>query len=537
MPTTYAVASAKGGVGKTTTAANLAATLAAAGFETVAVDGDVGTANLAPALGVEVPEDGETLHDVLAGEADPVDATYRGPHGLAVIPGDQSLSAFRTADPSRIREVLASITGADYVIVDTGAGLTHESALPLSLADGVLLVSTPTRDALVDTGKTLELTEKLGGDVAGLALNRVESDDDLETALAAAGLDPDEFDAPLLGRIPEDATVAKAHAAGEPLSEYAPGGDAAAGYRSLASSLTGEPIRPPLSYEVEAGEQEPAMPDGEVVADDRADTDDAEAELTGEDAPTADEATVEEDVSAEEDVPAEEDASVEDDATEGTAVEAAESDDEAAGDSAEEPAAERDTEVSDSAIADAVADVDVDESADATEPATAEFDDDTPDDADDAADANVEDGADDPHDGVDPDDVVDVDDGADADDAADADDPDDAVIIEGESAGEEDEAATAARSTVLDEEEYAAFAEDGPVTVEDAESGEAVEVDREDESDGEDGSEEDVDIGDDVIPFAEQGRERSERAKADTSDEPAEDDETKEGGFLSRLFR
>lgn len=443
MPTTYAVASAKGGVGKTTTAANLAATLAAAGFETVAVDGDVGTANLAPALGVEVPEDEATLHDVLAGEADPEDATYRGPHGLSVIPGDQSLSAFRSADPSRIREVLGSITNADYVVVDTGAGLTHESALPLSLADEVLLVSTPTRDALVDTRKTLQLTERLGGEVAGLALTRVGPDDGFAAALAAADVAPDEFDVSVLGRIPEDPAVGEAVAAREPLSEYAPGSDAAAAYRSLASLLTGEPIRPPLSYEVEAGEQEPAMPD---------------------DAPGSSESTGT-------------DERVEDhDAREGEELDEA-------GDDSAEPGAE----------------VEIDE-------------------AEAAADETVAPGegeADEPAGHGDGD--------AAGRDAADGDEMDDAVIIENEESEEEGAAAAARRAVPGDEE----FADDDPVTVEDAESGQSAE------------------IGDDVIPFAEQNRERSEQAKqeqdegdeVDEGDDEDGNDDGKRGGILGRLFR
>ncbi|ESP89252.1 P-loop NTPase [Candidatus Halobonum tyrrellensis] len=262
MPTMYAVASAKGGVGKTTTAANLAAALAAAGHTTVVVDGDLGTPNLAATLGVEVPEGGATLHDVLAGEADPVEATYEGPDGLAVMPGGRTLDAFRAADPSGITEAVGAVTGAEYVVVDTGAGVTHESVLPLSVADGVVLASTPTRNALADTSRTLELAERLGGHVVGLTLTRVGADGVPDGA--DGGVDPSPLDVPVLGRVPEDPVVEAAAAAGEPLSAFAPDSDAAAAYRAVASAL--------VDIDAESSADTAAEPFDDTAAEPSADT-------------------------------------------------------------------------------------------------------------------------------------------------------------------------------------------------------------------------------------------------------------------------
>ena len=234
MPDVYAISGAKGGVGKTTTAANLAATLAAAGHSVVAVDGDIGTPNLGPALGVTPGPDDPTIHDVLAGEATLSAAAYEGPHGIYVVPGRDDLDSFRRADPTRLGAALSSVSGVDYVIVDTSAGLTHESALPLSLADGVLLVTTPDRDALAATRKSLELTRELGGTVAGIAVNRARDD----------SADP-EVGAPLLGRIPESRDLAAGSAVGEPVTVRSPGGDVALAFRRLASRLAVERVPPP----------------------------------------------------------------------------------------------------------------------------------------------------------------------------------------------------------------------------------------------------------------------------------------------------
>ncbi|GAB6879701.1 hypothetical protein JCM17823_19750 [Halorubrum gandharaense] len=251
MATVYAVASAKGGVGKTTTTAALATLLAEAGADVVAVDADIGMANLAGALGVEVGE--TTVHDVLAGRAEPDEAVHDGPAGLRVLPGETDLDAYAEADPAGIRDVVAAFDDADYVFLDAGAGLSHDSTLPLALADETLLITTAERGALGDTEKTRELTERLGGTVAGAALTRVDPD------APASPLVDDLLDTTVIGRIPEDPAVPAAGAAGEPLVLHSPTTPATRAYRDLTHALTGHTI--PRIDENE----HPETDDGEVI--------------------------------------------------------------------------------------------------------------------------------------------------------------------------------------------------------------------------------------------------------------------------------
>jgi len=70
----FAIASGKGGVGKTTTAVNLGAALARAGFQVAIVDVDLGMANLGAFVGLTAPR--ATIHDVLAGHR-PADRGHR----------------------------------------------------------------------------------------------------------------------------------------------------------------------------------------------------------------------------------------------------------------------------------------------------------------------------------------------------------------------------------------------------------------------------------------------------------------------------
>jgi len=248
MARVYAIASAKGGVGKTTTTANLGATLAGTGAEVVVIDGDIGMANLGAALGVR--PHGATLHDVLSGEVEPAAAAYEGPAGLTVVPGDTSLEAFAAAEPQQLSAVVAAFGDADYVLIDVGAGISHETSVPLSLADAVVLVSTPERDALVDTEKTRQLTERLGGLVAGAVITRTDEATPIEEVISGT------LTAEVLATVPEDEAVRESIAVGEPLVSYAPHSDAATAYRRLAAELTGVGIDPTPSTEPSTADHE-----------------------------------------------------------------------------------------------------------------------------------------------------------------------------------------------------------------------------------------------------------------------------------------
>jgi septum site-determining protein MinD len=282
MATVYAVASSKGGVGKTTTTVNLGATLASAGLSVAVVDGDIGMANLGDALGVD--PDGATLHDVLAGTADVEDAIYEGPEGVAVVPGDTSIDGFRAADPENLADVLDGLADYDYVLVDTGAGLSHDTVLPLGLADEVVLVSTTERDSLTDTEKTRQVVDRLGGTTRGVVLTSVDPDDPNAEEVA------ERLAADVVEAIPVDPVVRESMRRSDPLPSYAPASAAASAYRALAAGLTGESIPTPDAVEEEADE----AAESATAAVAAADTDtDADAETTegggvdGDDAETA----------------------------------------------------------------------------------------------------------------------------------------------------------------------------------------------------------------------------------------------------------
>ncbi|WP_435076324.1 MinD/ParA family ATP-binding protein [Halococcus sp. AFM35] len=232
----YALAGGKGGVGKTTSTVNLGAALRAAGHDTVVVDADLAMANLGAM--VDLPS-GPTLHDVLAGETPLHEALVwlptegpstrsppeEGPY-LVAVPGSRSLDAFADADPGDLSRVLGSLAeAADFVLCDTGAGLSHESAVPLGVADGVVVVTTPDSMAIEDAGKTIDFAAHAGGTVVGAVLTHAGEETDISALAADLGVE-------MLAVVPET------DAAGdEPLVETAPESYAADAYERLAATL------------------------------------------------------------------------------------------------------------------------------------------------------------------------------------------------------------------------------------------------------------------------------------------------------------
>ncbi len=257
--TVLAVASGKGGVGKTTTAINLGAMLAAAEYSVVVVDTDLGMANVGGYLDFEI--DGATLHEVLSGDASVEDAIYNAPGGIDVVPSSTDIYTFAQSQTAQLQEVVADLREEyEYVLLDTGAGISYDTILPLSLADDVLLVTTPDVAAVRDTAKTAELTARVDGSVRGAVLTQRGNDilnaDNVEGTL----------DTEVLTVVPEDETVPMGIDAGRPLAVFSPNSLSAKAYRELANILTGATETPKLSGEPAPSDSTESSPPSDSTA-------------------------------------------------------------------------------------------------------------------------------------------------------------------------------------------------------------------------------------------------------------------------------
>ena len=232
MVEALAIASGKGGTGKTTSTLALGMALAER-YDVTVIDADTGMANLLFHAGLADVD--TTLHDVLAGSA-PVEAAVYDRHGLEVVPCGVSLDGFREADPTRLRSVVADLaTDTDVILLDSAATLgSRAGVLPVVLADRIVVVLQPTIPSLSDGLKVQEYAAAYDTGVAGLLFNRVRDDEAIDRIARKAER---YFEGPTLATVPESDAARAARRAGEPLLAHAPAAAAATAFEEAAATL------------------------------------------------------------------------------------------------------------------------------------------------------------------------------------------------------------------------------------------------------------------------------------------------------------
>ncbi|QIO22037.1 AAA family ATPase [Haloarcula sp. JP-L23] len=233
MVEVFAVASGKGGTGKTTSTVALGMALAER-YDVTVVDADTGMANLLFHAGLSEAE--TTLHDVLADDAAVADAAYER-FGMTVIPCGTSLDGFRDADPTRLRDVVATLAAdTDVILLDSPPALDSRAAvLPVVMADRIVVVLQPTIPAISDGLKVQEYATSYGTGIAGLLFNKVREDERIDDVTAKTER---YFDGPTLAAVPETERAREARRAGRPLLAHAPDCAAAAAYHRAADALS-----------------------------------------------------------------------------------------------------------------------------------------------------------------------------------------------------------------------------------------------------------------------------------------------------------
>jgi len=245
------IAQQKGGVGKTTTAANIAVLLARHGSGRVLiVDTDPQFA-LTRQLGLEVRSLDVNLVDVLAGRAAVGDAIVAGVHGLDVVPAARELAGVEMSLVGELgrelflRDALQpAVDGYEHVVIDTPPNLGLLTVNALVCADQVLAPVSAEDEAslhgILELRQTIaRLTERLGvfrPELVALLTrwqrHRISSRG-AEDELSAEGLAP-------VVRIPSrSALIARAAARRVPLALSNPDSSPAVAYRDLAALLEG----------------------------------------------------------------------------------------------------------------------------------------------------------------------------------------------------------------------------------------------------------------------------------------------------------
>ena len=220
MPgTVITVTSGKGGVGKTTTVSNIAVALAMLDKRVIVIDADIGLRNLDLVMGLEnrIIYD---LVDVVEGRCQLAQALVRDPRVNSL----HLLAAAQTRDKSDvgIKQMGAIVQAvsqiADFVIIDSPAGIEHGFQSAVSPADRVLIVTTADVSALRDADKVIYLLERDWKCQPGLIVNRYNAKlsrdgelRDIDDILDILAID-------LLGAVPEDKSVVLATDRGTPVA-------------------------------------------------------------------------------------------------------------------------------------------------------------------------------------------------------------------------------------------------------------------------------------------------------------------------------
>jgi len=239
-----AVASGKGGVGKTTLVANLGIALAKAGKKVIMVDADLDMANLELVLGMEGRP--ITLQDVLNGEAHTQDAVYDVIENAKFVPAGISPSQFRRVDPEKLQRTVLEYSGnADFVLLDCPAGVGRDTIACFAACKETILVVVPEPISATDAYKTRIVAEKMGSEILGAVMNMIRGIKGELTEREVQTL----LECPILAKINDDPLVRECVVAGKPIVRQYPTTQTSQIIRRLASELAG------VAFKVEAPKQ------------------------------------------------------------------------------------------------------------------------------------------------------------------------------------------------------------------------------------------------------------------------------------------
>ena len=228
-----AVASNKGGVGKSTVATNLAVSLAKLGAKVGLLDGDITGPNIPTMLGISggiQAEGAGGLHPIESHGVKAVSIGFVLPEGTPVVWRGPMIG-------SGVRQLMRDVDWGelDYLIIDLPPG-TSDASMTMAqdaLIAGVVIVSSPQRVAIEDARKAVGMFDRLGVPIFGIVENMAGDIFGRGGAREAA----DELGIEFLGELPLDASIREGGDNGKPVVVGAPDSPVARSFIELAEQV------------------------------------------------------------------------------------------------------------------------------------------------------------------------------------------------------------------------------------------------------------------------------------------------------------
>jgi septum site-determining protein MinD len=212
------ITSGKGGVGKTTTTANLGVALAAMGEKVVCIDSDIGLRNLDVVLGLEnrIVYD---LVDAIEGRCRVSQAMIRDKRieTLYLIPAAQTRDKNAVSPSDMIKLCDKLREEMDWIIIDSPAGIERGFRNAIAPADEVLVITNPEVSAVRDADRIIGLVEAEERGPVKLIINRLKTAMVKRGDMLSAEDVVDLLAIPLVGIVPEDENVIVSTNQGQPV--------------------------------------------------------------------------------------------------------------------------------------------------------------------------------------------------------------------------------------------------------------------------------------------------------------------------------